>query len=699
MSSTLFPSLHGDSAELLRALTQISRAVSNAGSLDSIMRLAAEQAAVLSGGRRSVLLLTDDVGGLKLRAWHGFEPSGTETFPGPIDEQHIARLAPLLGEPSPETVLAVPLVVRGRVTGLIATALLPGADQAGPAEAVLTALADQMAAPLENARMAEEVRQAQLLIENARLHDAERGAREAADRGHDVMQAVLEHIPEGITIADAPDARIRLVSRFGLDLLMRPWEEVAGLRAEEQAALFPMHRAEAESPAAAADLPLTRAVQGLVVRGEEWILHRPDGTRVTLLCDAGPIQDKAGNVTGGIMAWREISAHKRMQQQLAQAQRLQAVGKLTGGVAHEVNNMMTVVIGFGRFVLQELPEDHPRRRDVEQIVHAAGRAAAMTQQLLAFSRQQVLRPSVVVMEQLVDNLAPLLRQLLGVDRSLHLRLSAEPLSVFADQSQLEQVLVNLVANARDATSPGGRVTIETGEKLIDEAYCRLHADVTVTLGRYAVLQVTDNGTGMSPATQARVFEPFYTTKAVGEGTGLGLATVYGIVKQSGGYIWLYSEPDLGTTVKVYLPLTNQGPSAPPARLSRPDEGGQETILVVEDDPLVREFTCRTLEDLGYAVHEAASGQDALALLERASPTIDLILSDVVMPGTSAKALSDAVTRWHPEVPILFMSGYPDEEIVRRGLISREAPFLQKPFAAEELARSIRTLLNGVRGGS
>jgi nitrogen-specific signal transduction histidine kinase len=396
------------------------------------------------------------------------------------------------------------------------------------------------------------------------------------------------------------------------------------------------------------------------------------------------------------MAWREISAHKRMQEQLAQAQRLQAVGKLTGGVAHEVNNMMTVVIGFGRFVMQDLSPDHPRRQDLEQMIRAASRAAGITQQLLAFSRQQVLRPSVIKLEQLVESLSPLLRQLLGADHSLELRLSPESLRVFADASQLEQVLVNLVANSRDAMGPGGRVTIETEEKFLDQSYVRSHPDVTVSTGRFARLMVTDTGSGMDPGTLARVFEPFYTTKQVGEGTGLGLATVYGIVKQSGGYIWIYSEAGLGTTVKVYLPLTDVAERAPTQPEQREAPRGRETVLVVEDDVMVRDLTRRILEELGYEVLEADSGSDALALFEKGSSSVDLILSDVVMPGLSAKSLTEQVQRFHPGLPLLFMSGYPGEDVVRRGLLPREAPFVQKPFSAEELGRSVRRVLDRVK---
>jgi CheY-like chemotaxis protein len=260
------------------------------------------------------------------------------------------------------------------------------------------------------------------------------------------------------------------------------------------------------------------------------------------------------------------------------------------------------------------------------------------------------------------------------------------------------VLVNLVANSRDAMEAGGRLTIEVAERVLDAAYARARPEVAMAVGRYAALMVTDTGIGMDRATLARVFEPFYTTKAVGEGTGLGLATVYGIVKQSGGYVWMYSEPGMGTTVKVYLPLTGPPQRSPVARDSLPARGGRETILVVEDEPMVRELARQSLEQLGYSVLEADSGDAALAIIERRRPAVDLILSDVVMPGLSARALAEAVARLDPSVPLLYMSGYPGDEVVRRGLLSPGAPLIQKPFSEEELDRSIRGLLVRARAG-
>jgi CheY-like chemotaxis protein len=382
-----------------------------------------------------------------------------------------------------------------------------------------------------------------------------------------------------------------------------------------------------------------------------------------------------------------------MQQQLAQAQRLQAVGKLTGGVAHEVNNMMTVVIGFGRYVLEELPWDHPRRRDVDQMVRAAGRAADMTRQLLAFSRQQMLRPTVVQLQPLIENLSPLLRQLLGADKNLELRLSAEPLHVFADVGQLEQVLINLVANARDAMEAGGLVSIAAEEKVLDSTWARAHPEVTVVTGPYAALMVTDTGHGMDPTTQASAFEPFYTTKGVGEGTGLGLATVYGIVKQSDGYIWIYSEVGIGTTVKVYLPLTQRSTRSPSGPVQQPEQRGNETILVVEDEPMVRYLARETLEQLGYTVIEAESGDAALGAIAESAVPVDLVLTDVVMPRLSAKALAEELARVRLTTPVLYMSAYPGEEVVRRGLLNPDDPFVQKPFVREELAWRVRELLD------
>jgi CheY-like chemotaxis protein len=297
---------------------------------------------------------------------------------------------------------------------------------------------------------------------------------------------------------------------------------------------------------------------------------------------------------------------------------------------------------------------------------------------------------------LVESLIPLLQQLLGTDKILELRQPAEPVFVFADPGQVEQVLINLVANARDALEPEGRVAIEIAEKTLDERYARSHPEAGIRPGRYAVLMVTDTGCGMTPSTQARVFEPFFTTKGVGEGTGLGLATVYGIVKQSDGYIWLYSEVGLGTTVKVYLPLSVPSDEASRPRVSLPIPGGRETVLVVEDEAIVRQYTRRSLEELGYDVLEAASGREALALMEKENRPVDLIVLDVVMPGLSAKALAEAVARTRPNVPILYMSGYPGEDVVRRGLLSVEAPFVQKPFALGDLGRSVRRLLDRAR---
>jgi CheY-like chemotaxis protein len=329
------------------------------------------------------------------------------------------------------------------------------------------------------------------------------------------------------------------------------------------------------------------------------------------------------------------------------------------------------------------------------MVRAAARAADMTRQLLAFSRQQMLQPMVVQLEPLVENMAPLLRQLLGADKTLELGLSEQPLHVFADPGQLEQVLINLVANARDAMEARGRVTISTAEKSLDSTWAQAHPEVTLVPGQYAALMISDTGKGMDPVTQASAFEPFYTTKGVGEGTGLGLATVYGIVKQSDGYIWIYSELGIGTTVKIYLPLSQQQERRPSGPVQPPAEGGRETILVVEDEPLVRYLARDILQRLGYGVLEAESGEAALATMRGATLPVDLVLSDVVMPGLSAKALADELARIRPAVPVLYMSAYPGDDVVRRGLLEAGDPFIQKPFVREELAWRVRELLDRV----
>ncbi len=395
------------------------------------------------------------------------------------------------------------------------------------------------------------------------------------------------------------------------------------------------------------------------------------------------ITDDAGEprwLTGAVV---DITAQREAEQRLRVSERMDAVSKLAGGVAHEVNNMMSVVLGFTDFVLAGLPPGDRRRLDLEQVRMAAGRAATVTAQLLAFSRQQVLRPAVLRLDEVVSALEPALRRLLGDGRELVLRVLPGSEPVFADRGQLEQVLMNLALNARDAMPEDGRLTIETGRAPDGSA----------------VLAVSDTGHGMDEETRARIFEPFFTTRPTGQGTGLGLAVVHGIVHQSGGRIGVESAPGAGTTFRIFLPPVSETaigprrPSPPP-----PAGAGGETILVVEDEPLVRQLVVRMLGELGYRCLEAGDGTEALQLLDEFDGPVHGVVTDLVMPRMNGRQLAARLAAVRPELPLLFMSGYTDDDMIRRDLLVRDAPFIQKPFGIKALATRLRAMLRTAGGG-
>jgi two-component system, cell cycle sensor histidine kinase and response regulator CckA len=387
----------------------------------------------------------------------------------------------------------------------------------------------------------------------------------------------------------------------------------------------------------------------------------------------------------------DVTARRQAAERARQGERMEMVGQLAGGVAHEANNQMTVVLGAANFLLRRSDLSVEARDDVEHIRGAAERTAAITAQLLAFSRRQVLQPRVLELDEVIQGIEPVLRRTLGERSTLVLRLGAASGRVKADPGQLAQVLLNLMLNSRDAMPIGGRVAVETSVTELSEEYARLHPGIAVRPGPYALLAVSDTGHGMSQETLRHIFEPFYTTKPVGQGTGLGLATVYGIVKQSEGYVWAYSELGQGTTFKVYLPLetlpTSRTPDVPP-----PARASGEVVLVVEDEPTVREMTSRVLQEYGYRVVAAGGAKEALALVGQRDEKIKLLITDVVMPGMDGPELARKVIGLRPGLPVLFMSGYTDDEIVRRGLLQVGQPFLQKPFTPEALGREVAELL-------
>jgi two-component system cell cycle sensor histidine kinase/response regulator CckA len=443
-----------------------------------------------------------------------------------------------------------------------------------------------------------------------------------------------------------------------------------------------------------------RDVVPRLAAGQSWdfdgrLRHVRSGEPIEVECNAFGIRDaQTGRVLAGAFVVRDLTERKRVEEHLRQAQRMEAIGRVAGGVAHEVNNMMTVILGFCTFLAKSLEEADERQQDVAQIARAAERSAEVSRQLLAYSRRQLLQARVLELNAVLLDMESVLRRLMGEDRDVVLRLGVDPRWIKTDRTQLEQVILNLALNARDAMPQGGRLAIETSGTVLDNEYARRHPATIVHPGLYVVLTVSDTGRGMDLETQAQIFDPFFTTKPVGHGTGLGLSMAYGIVKQSGGYIWAYSEPGEGTTFKIYLPQVEEtGETAAWVPVEAPPRGAGETILVVEDEELVRGFACRFLRNEGYRTRESADGQRALELLQAEPDAVDLVLTDAVMPRMGGRELADHVARLKPGLPVLFMSGYTNDEIIRRGLLSPGAPYLQKPFSPEALASKVREVLD------
>jgi PAS domain S-box-containing protein len=390
---------------------------------------------------------------------------------------------------------------------------------------------------------------------------------------------------------------------------------------------------------------------------------------------------------------RDITERTQLENQYRQAQKMEAFGQLAGGVAHDFNNLLTVILGYSDLILDSLPPGDLSRGSVQEIHDAGERAALLTRQLLAFSRKQVVEPQVLDLNSVVASTEKMLGRLIGEDVTLTTVLAAGLEQVKADPGQIEQAIMNLVVNARDAMPRGGRITIETANVDLDEGYGKSHAEVEP--GRYVLLAVSDNGCGMTDAVKQRIFEPFFTTKAVGKGTGLGLATVFGIVKQSGGHVRAYSEVGHGTTFKIYIPsIVEMGSAAQAKAGSPPAPSGVETILLVEDEKAVRALTGLALQKKGYTLLEAANGEEAIRLCEQHLGPIHLLVSDVVMPEMGGRQLAERLTARHPEMRVLFVSGYTDDAVVRHGVLQAEVAFLQKPFTMDALHRKVRAVLDG-----
>jgi PAS domain S-box-containing protein len=503
-----------------------------------------------------------------------------------------------------------------------------------------------------------------------------------------VLQGILEGMPDAVAVA-GPDGALSALNPAG-ERLTGPWQ---------------MFQPDEETPLPEQQSPISRALRGEETQALELFLKTgasDEGVHVSI--SASPLRDAREVSRGAVVVARDITARRkneeavrRAEDRLRQSQKMDAIGQLAGGVAHDFNNLLAVITSYAELAFHALPDDHEARDDLLQITSAARSAASLTRQLLAFSRRQVLQTTVLDLNGVISDVERMLRRTIGEHISLATHLDPELGRVIADRGQIEQIVMNLAVNARDAMPTGGRLMIETSNTVLTATTIAGSDDGKA--GRYAVLAVTDTGVGMDDDTKARIFEPFFTTKGVGQGTGLGLATVYGIVRQSGGHVWVYSEPGHGSTFKVYLPFAPAQviPDVHAAGVAH--AGGTERILLVEDADPLRQVAARILRAAGYDVLEARDPAEARRLAAEAPVPIDLLLTDVVMPGGSGPDLASELLLSHPGLRVLLMSGYAGAGATHGGAVPPQSQFLEKPFTPESLRTRVRQVLDGPAAGS
>jgi PAS domain S-box-containing protein len=497
-----------------------------------------------------------------------------------------------------------------------------------------------------------------------------------------LLASMLSSIADAVMVTDR-DGRITFVNAVAETLTGWPAAEARGRPVKEVLRLVDQKTHET------IDNPLARALRekSLVAVDENTLLVSRSGSEVPIEHNAAPVRDNAGEVRGGILVFRDISKRRQLEEQATHAQKMDAVGRLAGGVAGDFNNVLTVITGYAELLHAELPASSPLRRFVDEIIYAGERAAALTRHLLAFSRGSSAQPRVIDLNGVVRNMEPMLRRLLGDNIELILLTSPGAGRVKADPSQIEQVIVNLSTNSRDAMPGGGKLVIETSNIDLEEGAAS--KNLGVKPGSYVMIAVSDTGVGMDPATRSRLFEPFFTTKEPGKGSGLGLATVYGAIKQSDGQVTVYSQPGCGTIFEVYLPRVKEQTAEP---VRRGSAKGSETILLVDDEEGVRKLVFAVLKSNGYDVLEAGNGATALVSYEKNAHKIDLVLTDVVMPQMSGFELGKTLATRAPALKILYMSGYRDNAAAVPG---GEAPraFLHKPFTPAALLAKVREVLD------
>lgn len=516
-----------------------------------------------------------------------------------------------------------------------------------------------------------------LRAEITERYRAEEKLRESEERYRDLFENANDLIH-----SFKPDGRIVYANRAWKNVLGYSEEEITGLNIRQI-----LHPDSLES----FDGQIARLLRGETVDKAEITLVTKDGKKIlgeaSRTCKM--VEGRPAFVRSII---RDVTERRHLEEQLRQTVKMEAIGQLAGGVAHDFNNLLTIISGYGQILEERI--DPTEREYVLEILKASERAAALTRQLLAFSRRQILAPQVLDLNSIVANMEKMLKRLIGENIELATAQEANLGRVKADAGQVEQVILNLCVNARDAMPEGGKITIETANVDLDEAYSRSHS--TVVPGPYVMLAVSDTGHGMDSGTMSHIYEPFFTTKEKGKGTGLGLSTVYGIVKQSGGNIWVYSEVGRGSTFKVYLPRIQAAATLAPAASAPESIRGTETILLVEDEVAVRSLVRDTLRSYGYHVLEAQGADHAVSILEEYAEPIHLLLTDVIMPQVSGRELARRLLPVHPEAEILFMSGYTDNAIVRHGVLDANTFFLQKPFMPKTLVTKVREVLDAKR---
>jgi len=564
--------------------------------------------------------------------------------------------------------LVVPIRTRSQTYGWLALGNKLGASEFTAAdERLLTTLAAQFAVGYENSRLFKELKQRAEELEHEVVEH-----RQAAEK----YRMVVEQASDGIAIADDQGGCLEANPRL-LEMLGYRREEFLGRNMQD---LIPKDDRN--------HVPWSiDKLRGQMFRKELRFLRR-DGSLLEVEVSMSGLEDGR---TQAIV--RDVAERKRLEAQLRQAQKLEAVGRLAGGVAHDFNNLLTVILGHSELVLSAMDPHDWRRRDIEDIRDAGARAAVLTNQLLAFSRKQVLQPKVISVNSAVANLTKMLGRLISSNIELVTRCEQEPWYTKVDPGQLDQVILNLALNARDAMPLGGRLVVETAKRTIEDEQLMEHPEVPP--GDYVMLAVSDTGSGMDAEIRSHLFEPFFTTKALGKGTGLGLSTVYGIVRQSGGYILVYSEPNRGTVVKVYLPRAAEQMETNKSRNEyQPLPLGNETVLLAEDDERVRRLTASVLGQLGYTVLESADGEEALELARNYDGEIHLLFTDIVMPRKCGNEIAAEVRRDHPGIKVLFSSGYTGDVVAQQGPLDASIPFLQKPFTPRTLAVKVREALDG-----